>query len=153
MPLASPAASPSSQGPGEGSSEAAAQHTDVLEVVREMHSEAAGVDAAGADREPDVLEASSPLHPEGSTSGDRVVSTPARPSARDPRLGSFMSLQAFQNALWRKHRINTTTARQVAGIGYDEPLEVLLDYAGGLEALFSACTDHANGIRNEAVSA
>jgi len=125
----------------------------VLDVVREMHSDAAGVDAAGADREPAVLEASSPLHPEGSTSGDRVVSTPARPSARDPRLGSFMSLQAFQNALWRKHRINTTTARQVAGIGYDEPLEALLDYAGGLDALFSACADHANGIRNEAVSA
>jgi hypothetical protein len=105
------------------------------EVVQQM-----GEEGAPAGVVPTIENAASPARPSGA-----AVQRPGT-RQRDPRLGRYQHVGAFLmhciNSLYMPRR----EVMQVAGLlPGDDPL-LLLDYEGGLNALFEVCRAHMAGV-------
>lgn len=131
-------------------------------------SEAAGV-AAGVDRQPAGVSAAISPSGHGATDGGRVVTpaqpnrAPERGAApsggaeahsraaagdardeaghhgRDPRLGRYANVGSLLNRCLSVLHMDANEVREVALVAKRAPAEALLDYPGGLDALFEAC--------------
>lgn len=106
--------------------------------IRARHSEAAGDEtngavAVGADRSAAVSSPASPNNPGGATAQGPGV------RHRDPRLGRYRNLGDFLTDCDKRLHLNGTAVRKVAGLLPADDAQMLLDFEGGLNALFDAC--------------
>lgn len=143
--IVSPAASSAATAPKVGSGDAGGDR-----VVSEPAPPSASETAAGAVE----VRESRPLLGDRGASATATATAPAAPAnpaaaqgsparRRDPRLGRWHDVGAFLMNLLREWEMKRAEVLGVAGLAPREDALRLLDYPGGLSALFVACVNEA----------